>query len=60
MARFGTSPNTASCQFYITLGPKPNLDNQYAVFGGVLSGMDVVNSIAKGDHIKSITVQEQQ
>lgn len=60
MARFGSSPNTASCQFYITLGPKPNLDNQYAVFGGVLSGMDVVNRIAKGDHIKSISVQEQQ
>ncbi|CAN5347392.1 hypothetical protein BH10CYA1_BH10CYA1_16840 [soil metagenome] len=60
MARFGSSPNTASCQFYITLGPKPNLDNQYAVFGGVLSGMDVVNKIAKGDHIKSISVQEPQ
>ena len=60
MARFGSSPNTASCQFYITLGAKPNLDNQYAVFGGVLSGMDVVNRIAKGDHIKSISVQEQQ
>lgn len=60
MARFGTSPNTASCQFYITLGPKPNLDNQYAVFGGVVSGMDVVNRIAKGDHIKSISVQEPQ
>lgn len=60
MARFGSSPNTASCQFYITLAPKPNLDNQYAVFGGVLTGMDVVNSIAKGDHIKSISVQETQ
>ncbi|HEY9678208.1 MAG TPA: peptidylprolyl isomerase [Drouetiella sp.] len=60
MARFGQSPNTASCQFYITLAPKPNLDNQYAVFGGVISGMDVVNSIAKGDHIKSISVQETQ
>jgi peptidyl-prolyl cis-trans isomerase B (cyclophilin B) len=58
MARFGTSPNTASCQFYITLAPKPNLDNQYGIFGGVLTGMDVVNSIAKGDHIKSISVQE--
>ncbi|MBS1954592.1 MAG: peptidylprolyl isomerase [Cyanobacteria bacterium SZAS-4] len=60
MARFGSSPNTASCQFYITLGAKPNLDNQYAVFGGVLNGMDVVNKIAKGDHIKSISVQEAQ
>ncbi len=58
MARFGASPNTASCQFYITLAPKPNLDNQYGIFGGVVSGMDVVNKIAKGDHIKSISVQE--
>lgn len=58
MARFGSSPNTASCQFYITLNAKPNLDNQYAIFGGVLQGMEVVNKIAKGDHIKSVSVQE--
>ena len=49
MARFGKNPNTASCQFYITLAPQPKLDNQYAVFGGVINGMDVAKQIAKGD-----------
>ncbi len=59
MARFGKNPNTASCQFYITLSPQPKLDNQYAVFAGVINGMDVVKQIAKGDKIISIKVQGQ-
>src|SRR5262249_33922317 len=57
MARFGKNPNTASCQFYITLAPQPKLDNQYSVFGGVTQGMDVVKSIEKGDKIQSIKIQ---
>jgi peptidyl-prolyl cis-trans isomerase B (cyclophilin B) len=60
MARFGKSPSSASCQFYITLAPAPNLDNQYGIFGGVIRGMDVVNRIAKGDKILSVSLQEQQ
>jgi cyclophilin family peptidyl-prolyl cis-trans isomerase len=53
-------PDSASCQFYITLAAKPGLDMQYSVFGGVLSGMDVVMNIRKGDKINSINVQETQ
>ena len=60
MARYGSSPNSASCQFYITLGAQPTLDGQYSVFGGVLSGMDVVNSIVVGDQMKLVTVQMPQ
>ena len=52
------SPNSASCQFYITLAKTPHLDGKYAVFGGVIRGMDVVQSIAKGDRIVSATIQE--
>jgi peptidyl-prolyl cis-trans isomerase B (cyclophilin B) len=57
MARYGSSPNSASCQFYITLGAQPSLDNQYSVFGGVMSGMDVVNNIVVGDQMKVVSVQ---
>jgi len=56
MARTPGNVNTASCQFYITLGAKSQLDNQYTVFGGVVQGMEVVNSIAIGDKIMSVTV----
>lgn len=58
MARFPKNPNSASCQFYITLGPHPNLDYKYTIFGGVINGMDVVNRIQKGDKMDNIRIQE--
>lgn len=59
MARFPKNPNSASCQFYITLQPQPRLDHQYSIFGGVLNGMDVVQRIQKGDKITSVSLREQ-
>lgn len=53
----GPSPNSASSQFYITLSPQPSLDGKYAIFGGVISGMNVVQSIAKGDKMNTVSVQ---
>jgi peptidyl-prolyl cis-trans isomerase B (cyclophilin B) len=53
MAR-SSDPNSASCQFYITLKDTPFLDNSYAVFGYVTDGLDVVSLIRRGDKIKSI------
>lgn len=50
MARSG-DPNSASCQFYITLAPSPKLDGNYAVFGKVIEGMPNVMSIRPGDKI---------
>ena len=55
MAR-SSDPNSASCQFYITLAPTPFLDDNYAVFGHVISGQDVVSTIRKGDKIHSVTI----
>ena len=45
MAR-SSDPNSASSQFYICDGPQHSLDGQYAVFGQVIEGMDVVRAIA--------------
>ncbi len=60
MARTGDAVNperaSSGSQFYITLAPTPNLDGAYTVFGQVVSGMDVVKSIAVGDVIKSVTI----
>ena len=48
--------NSAGSQFYICLDAAPHLDGGYAIFGQVISGMDVVDKIAVGDKMKSITI----
>ena len=50
-------PDSASCQFYITLGPTPNLDMGYAVFGRVTKGLDVVQKIKVGDVMKTVRIE---
>ncbi|MDD5543355.1 MAG: peptidylprolyl isomerase [Acidobacteriia bacterium] len=55
MAR-ASDPHSASSQFYITLGAHSSLDGQYAVFGKVSSGLEVVQKISKGDRINTIRV----
>jgi peptidyl-prolyl cis-trans isomerase B (cyclophilin B) len=55
MAR-ANDPNSASSQFYITLAPTPFLDRNYAVFGRVTEGMDVVGQIRVGDVMNSVTI----
>jgi peptidyl-prolyl cis-trans isomerase B (cyclophilin B) len=34
-------------QFFITLAPAPDLDGQYTVFGHVIEGLDVIDSISQ-------------
>ncbi len=48
MAR-AMSPNSAGSQFFIMHKDAPHLDGQYAAFGKILEGMDVVNTIAEED-----------
>lgn len=57
MAR-SQSPNSASSQFYFALSDLAFLDGNYAVFGKVTDGMDVVNNIKQGDKIESAKVTE--
>ncbi len=60
-------PNTNGSQFFITFGPTPHLNGKHGVFGRVVSGMNVVNSIRErdpdrdrqpGDQILSIEIAE--
>ncbi|WP_119678529.1 peptidylprolyl isomerase [Indioceanicola profundi] len=48
MAR-AASPNSADSQFFIMYGPAPSLDRLYTVWGKVVSGMEHVDAIKKGD-----------
>ena len=57
MAR-SAQPDSASSQFYIALADLEFLDGDYAVFGKVIEGMDVVDSIEQGDRIESAKVTE--
>lgn len=45
MAR-AQDPNSAGSQFFIMHADAPYLDGQYAAFGKVVSGMEVVDQIA--------------
>ena len=40
------APNSAGSQFFVMVAPAPHLDGQYAAFGKVIAGMDVVDKIA--------------
>lgn len=41
-----SDPNSATSQFFICTDDCPSLDNQYAAFGTVIEGMEVVDAIA--------------
>jgi peptidylprolyl isomerase len=48
MAR-SSAPNSANSQFFICLAPAPFLNGQYTVFGEVVSGMEFVDKIKRGE-----------
>lgn len=56
MARTG-APDSGGSQFYFALGPLPQLDGQYTVFGQTVSGLEVVHKLRAGDVIESITIE---
>jgi peptidylprolyl isomerase len=48
MAR-ANDPNSADSQFFICLAPAPFLDGKYTIWGQVVSGMEFVDKIKRGD-----------
>lgn len=42
-------PDSANSQFFIMLAPAPHLNAQYTIVGEVISGMEFVDGIMKGD-----------
>ena len=57
MAR-SEAPDSASSQFYFALSDLAALDGNYAVFGYVRQGMDIVDKIQAGDRIESARVTQ--
>ncbi|MGZ3716161.1 MAG: peptidylprolyl isomerase, partial [Ktedonobacterales bacterium] len=62
-------PDTNGSQFFITYAPETKLDGSYTIFGQVLKGMDVVESLTArdpqqtpglppGDKILSVSIEE--
>lgn len=48
MAKRSGASESSGHQFYITVAPKHQLDGQYTIFGKVVGGMNVVETISQG------------
>jgi len=44
-----SDPDSADSQFFIMFAPAPSLDGKYTIWGEVVSGMEYVDQIKKGD-----------
>lgn len=51
-------PNTNGSQFFITHSPQAHLNGKHTVFGKVTKGDDIVDAIAQGDRMVTVTVTE--
>ncbi|HMX73875.1 MAG TPA: peptidylprolyl isomerase [Anaerolineales bacterium] len=69
LAMANAGPDTNGSQFFITFGPAEWLNGGYTIFGQVVNGMDVVNSLTLrdpqqnpsfiGDAMESVTISQE-
>ena len=57
MAR-AANPNSGDCQFFIMFEPARSLDGQYSIWGQVVSGMEFVDNIKKGNSFNNGMVSD--
>ena len=58
LAMANAGPGTNGSQFFICHGPQPHLDGRHTVFGKITGGQDIVDSIAGGDTMVKVTINE--
>jgi len=69
VAMVNSGPDTSGSQFFITLAPIAQYDGKYTIFGQVLTGLDVLNTLTPrdaqpgsntppGDKLLSVTITE--
>ena len=52
-------PNTNGSQFFITHVATPWLDGKHYVFGRVVEGQEIVDSVKQGDSMKSVKISQE-
>lgn len=60
MARSDDDPDSARSQFFICKQVHPELNKDYTLFGQVISGLDVIQTIEKDDKLVQITLKPKE